>query len=197
MKGGQPASERRLGAENSKTREALLEAAEQVMREEGYAAVTSRRVAEYAGLKPQLVHYYFRNMDELFLALLQRLSDAFLIHFARALASEKPLRALWEINSDPDTAALTIEFLALANHRKAIGTEFVKLNRRMRGMQVEVFKQVLQKAGLDPEEYPPETLAVALESIARGIAIESSVGITLSHADTHALVERYLAKFES
>ncbi len=175
----------------------LLEAAEQVMREEGYAAVTSRRVAERAGLKPQLVHYYFRTMDELFLALLQRLSDAYLIQFARALASEKPLRALWEISSHPATAALTTEFLALANHRKAIGAEFVKLNRRMRNMQVEVFRQVLQKAGCDLEEYPPETLAVMLESIARGIAIESAVGITLSHARTHALIERYLAKFEA
>lgn len=197
MKSGQPVSERRLGAESAKNREALLEAAEQVMREEGYAAVTSRRVAERAGLKPQLVHYYFRNMDELFLALLQRLADAHFLEFARAVASEKPLRALWEINSDPETAAMTTEFLALANHRKEIGAEFVKLNRRMRGMQVEVFKQVLQRAGFDLKEYPPETLAVALESLARGIAIESAYGISLSHAQTHALVERYLRKFES
>lgn len=197
MKGNQSVSERRFGAENSKSREALLEAAEQVMREEGYAAVTSRRIAECAGLKPQLVHYYFRTMDDLFLALLQRLTDAYLIHFARALASEKPLRALWEISSDPDSAALTNEFLALANHRKAIGAEFIKLNRRIRGMQVEVFKQVLLKAGFDLEEYPPETLAVALESLARGIAIERAVGITLSHEKTNALIDRYLAKFES
>ena len=63
-------AERRIGAESSTTRQALLDAAEQVMREEGYAAVTSRRVAQRAGLKPQLVHYYFRTMDELFLALL-------------------------------------------------------------------------------------------------------------------------------
>ena len=47
-RGIQSVSERRLGTESSKTRQALLEAAEQVMREEGYAAVTSRRVAERA-----------------------------------------------------------------------------------------------------------------------------------------------------
>ena len=60
---------RRFGLENSKTRTHLLDAAEQLMREEGYAAVTSRRVAAKAGLKPQLVHYYFRTMDDLFIAL--------------------------------------------------------------------------------------------------------------------------------
>ncbi len=37
----------------------LLDAAEQLMAEEGYAAVTSRRVAEKAALKPQLVPHCF------------------------------------------------------------------------------------------------------------------------------------------
>src|SRR5512139_3049424 len=128
-------SGRRIGAESSKTRQALLEAAEQVMREEGYAAVSSRRIAERAGLKPQLVHYYFRTMDELFLALLHRLTDAYLIQFARTLASDKPLRGLWDISSSLETAALTTEFLALANHRKEIGAEIIRVNRRMRTMQ--------------------------------------------------------------
>ena len=165
------------------------------MREEGYAAVTSRRVAQRAGLKPQLVHYYFRTMDELFLALLHRLTDAFLVQFARTLASARPLRGLWEMSSSPETAALTTEFLALANHRKDIGAEIIRLNRRMRTMQV--VRQVLQAARVDLEEYPPEALAGVLESIARGIALESALGITRSHASMRALVERYLSKFES
>ena len=59
---------RRIGALTSKTRSSLLNAAESLMRESGYAAVTSRRLAAKAGLKPQLVHYYFRTMDDLFLA---------------------------------------------------------------------------------------------------------------------------------
>ena len=61
-------SPRRIGAEDSKRRAQLLEAAELLLLEEGYAAVTSRRVAAKAGLKPQLVHYYFRTMDDLFVA---------------------------------------------------------------------------------------------------------------------------------
>ncbi|MBV8930828.1 MAG: helix-turn-helix transcriptional regulator, partial [Mycobacteriaceae bacterium] len=55
------ASERRIGAPDAKNRVVLLDAAEQLLLEDGYAAVTSRRVAERAGLKPQLVHYYFRT----------------------------------------------------------------------------------------------------------------------------------------
>lgn len=189
-------SERRIGTENSKTREILLEAAEQLMRAEGYASVTSRKVADKAGLKPQLVHYYFRTMDDLFLALFERLTDVFFVQFARALASDKPLRALWAISSNPDGAALMTEFLALANHRKAISAEIVRMNRRMRGMQAEVFKQVLIQAGFDLDKFPPEALAVVLESIARGLAMESALGISRSHESTKQFIEGYLSMFE-
>ena len=68
-------SARRIGAPDAKNRGVLLDAAEQLMLEEGYAAVTSRRVAEKAALKPQLVHYYFRTMDELFLAAFRRRAE--------------------------------------------------------------------------------------------------------------------------
>src|SRR3546814_5823567 len=66
------ASERRIGSEDSETRSALLDAAQKLMLEEGYPGVTSRRVAATAGLKPQPLHYYFRTMDDLYLALFRR-----------------------------------------------------------------------------------------------------------------------------
>ena len=44
------ASARRIGAPDAKNRMALVDAAEQLMIDEGYAAVTSRRVAEKIGM---------------------------------------------------------------------------------------------------------------------------------------------------
>ena len=49
------ATKRRIGAENSETRALIIEATELVIREEGYAAASTRRVALRAGLKPSLV----------------------------------------------------------------------------------------------------------------------------------------------
>ena len=66
------ASERRIGSEESATRERLLDAAEELLRTQGHSAVTVRRVAEQARLKRQLVHYYFRSMEELFVEVLRR-----------------------------------------------------------------------------------------------------------------------------
>ncbi|HUA95206.1 MAG TPA: TetR family transcriptional regulator, partial [Acidimicrobiales bacterium] len=94
-------SNRRIGAEDSKSRQALLDATEQIMLEEGYAAVSSRRVAQRAGLKPQLVHYYFLTMEDLFLAAFRRRAEVGLEYLDRVLDTERPLRALWDFGYDP------------------------------------------------------------------------------------------------
>src|SRR5271165_5134390 len=90
-------SARRIGAPDAKNRGVLLDAAEQLMLEEGYAAVTSRRVAEKAALKPQLVHYYFRTMDDLFLAAFRRRAEEGLEVQAQVLQARQPLWALWTV----------------------------------------------------------------------------------------------------
>src|SRR5204862_323990 len=130
-------SPRRIGAEDSKTRAQLLDAAEHLMIEEGYAAVTSRRVAAKAGLKPQLVHYYFRTMDDLFVALVRRGAEQNLKRQARALASPQPLRALWAFSTDPAGTAFIMEISALANHRKEIRAEWAAYAEQFRQLQNE------------------------------------------------------------
>ncbi|MFI5045057.1 MAG: TetR family transcriptional regulator, partial [Acidimicrobiales bacterium] len=111
------ASARRIGAKDSKTRAQLLDAAEALLLDEGYAAVTSRRVATKAGLKPQLVHYYFRTMDDLYLEVFRRRADEDLPRFERAIAADGSLRNLWRLNTDARRARFSTEFVALAHHR--------------------------------------------------------------------------------
>ena len=65
-------AKRRIGAESSETRALIIEATEAVIREEGYAAASTRRVALRAGLKPSLVHYYFPTTDDLLLAVFEQ-----------------------------------------------------------------------------------------------------------------------------
>lgn len=190
------AETRRIGAEDSKTRAALLDAAGKLMLEEGYAAVTSRRVAAKAGLKPQLVHYYFRTMDDLFLALFRSGAERNLERQAQALASPQPLRALWEFISDPAWTAFLVEFTALANHRKAIKAEIAAYAERFRRLQVDALASVLEKYGVDPEEFPPTAVLVLVSAISRLLAMEEGLGLTVGHAETRALVERYLTRFE-
>ncbi len=190
-------SPRRIGAEGSQTRAALLDAAERLMLDEGYAAVTSRRVAAEAGLKPQLVHYYFRTMDDLFLALFRRRSELGLAVQAEALASEQPLWALWDLSRDPRGTALTMEFVALANHRKAIRAEIAASAERFRAGQLAGLTPVLERYGVGPDRCPPLVFTVLLSSISRFLVLEDeALGMTTGHADTVAFVEDILRLLE-
>jgi AcrR family transcriptional regulator len=187
---------RRIGAEDSATRAALLDAAQALMLEDGYAAVTSRRVAAKAGLKPQLVHYYFRAMDDLFLALVRRGAEQNLERHARALESPQPLRALWEFSSDPAGATLTMEFSALANHRKAIRAELAAYAEQFRQLEADTLATALERGDVDTNDLPPEALAVLMTSVSRIMVLEEALGMTAGHAEMRDLVERFLARYE-
>ena len=67
------------------------------MLEEGYAAVSSRRVASEAGVNVALVYYYFETMDDLFIALFRRGAERSLERQAEVLASPQPLWGLWDL----------------------------------------------------------------------------------------------------
>jgi len=188
---------RRIGAETSKTRGLLLDAAERLMLEEGYAAVTSRRIAARAGLKPQLVHYYFRTMDDLFLALFRRRADQGLERQARAADSAQPLWSLWDLSRDPRGTALTMEFTALANHRKAIQAELSASAERYRAGLLEAFRSVLTRYEIDQAEYPPIVCAVLLTSISTFLVIEEAMlGMSTGHAETVVFVEDVIRRLE-
>jgi AcrR family transcriptional regulator len=195
-KSAESAPARRIGTEASKTRAALLDAARRLMLEEGYAAVTSRRVAAKAGLKPQLVHYYFRTMDDLFLALFRLGAEQNLQRHAQVLASPRPLRALWEFSCDATGMALTFEFAALANHKKAIRTELVAYAETFRSLQLEVVSAALERAGVDPALYPPEAVLMVLAGVGQFVSMEVNLGITTGHDQTRAAVERLLGRLE-
>jgi AcrR family transcriptional regulator len=187
---------RRIGAADSKTRAQLLDAAEQLLLDEGYAAVTSRRVGAKAGLKPQLVHYYFRTMDDLFLEVFRRRADESLTHFERSVATDHSLRMLWRLNTDPRGAAFMSEFVALANHRKSIRTEIARYAERSRAAQLEALSAALQADGIPPEQFPPIVALLLMTGLSQVLALERGLGVTAGHDATNAFVQRAIDRLE-
>jgi AcrR family transcriptional regulator len=191
------ATERRIGTERSKTRALLLDAAEHLMLEEGYAAVTSRRVAAEAGVTPALVHYYFRTMDDLFLAVYRRRAQQGFERQEQALASRQPLWALWEFSRDPRGTALSMEFVALANHRPVIRAEIAASAQLVRDRELRAFADVLSGYGIDAERLPPVVVAMFMSSVSRFLVIEAeTLGLHTGHEETVAFVEELLRRFE-
>lgn len=189
-------STRRIGAKDSKTRARLLDAAEALLLEEGYAAVTSRRVAARAELKPQLVHYYFRTMDDLFIEVFRRRAEQDLPRFEEAIAEDGSLRNLWRLNADPRGARFTIEFMALANHRKAIRAEIARYAERFRAAQLEAVTRALTARGVDEDRLPPIAALLLMTGLSQVIALEGAIGVTDGHEATLAYVERAICDLD-
>jgi AcrR family transcriptional regulator len=187
---------RRIGAEDSKTRAQLLDAAEALLREEGYAAVTSRRVAAEAGLKPQLVHYYFRTMDDLYLEVFRRGAEANLVAFEAAIAADGSLRNLWKLNADASAAAFTIEFVALGNHRKAIRAEIARYADRFRAAQMEAVTAALADLGIPKSELPPAVALLLMTGLSQVLALEESLGVSAGHDATRKFVAKTINGLE-
>jgi AcrR family transcriptional regulator len=189
-------SPRRIGAESSQTRAQLLDAAELLMLEEGYAAVTSRRVAAKAGLKPQLVHYYFRTMDDLFLEVFRRRAEDNMARIEAAIAVDGSLNALWQLNADPRGARFNIEFVALANHRKEIRTEIARYAEQFRAAQLQALTTAMASLGISEEEFPPIVALLIMTGLSQVLALEDALGVTAGHDTTRAFVERAIAALD-
>lgn len=176
----------------------LVDAAEQLLFEQGYAAVTSRRVGARAGLKPQLVHYYFRSMDDLFLEVFRRRADENLARFERAIAAHPhaSVRTLWELNADPRGASFIIEFAALANHRKTIRTEIATYAERFRAMQLEALTDALEEEGVSAEQMPPIVALLLMTGLSQILSIERELGVTAGHEETLAFVRRAVEQLD-
>lgn len=187
---------RRAAAEESDARTALLDAAEAIMLEDGYAAVTTRRIARKAGLNSALVFYYFDTMDGLFIALFRRGAQETHESWARVLASAQPLWGVWDMLRDESHTARTMEFIALANHRKAIRTEIATAAERFHHMQRKTLARALKGYGVDPEAWPASSVIVMLTGIARYLLIEQAFDVHLGHAETVALVEEHIRRLE-
>jgi AcrR family transcriptional regulator len=165
------------------------------MRESGYAAVTSRRVAAKAGLKPQLVHYYFRTMDDLFLELYRQLATGLIERQKTILNSNKPLRELWKLTADARGVLLN-EFVALANHRKVIRKEIAEFGDRFRRGQIEIMAHILANNAVKGFPWTPTFAAVLLNSLARGLTVENEIGMSEGHAEALTIIKHYIEEFD-
>jgi AcrR family transcriptional regulator len=176
-------------------RQRLIEATAKVMRDDGYAAATSRRVATEAGVKQALVYYYFPTMDDLFVEVLRSGAEVALDRMRSALTDDDPLRVLWEINSDSRLTGLNTEFMALANHRKVIRTELKAFAERVRDIETAAVTVALRARGIDINDYPPVAVSMLVAQTARSLCNESAVGVTLGHDEMRSLIDKQLDHF--
>jgi AcrR family transcriptional regulator len=185
----------RAGKRDTGMRDKILDATAEIMLKEGYAAATSRRVADRVGVQRALLYYYFPTMDDLYLAVLRRGTAVTLDNQRKALTSNRPLHALWDLTADPRGAGLLMEFMALGNHRKEIRAELAAGAEKFREAQIAALTVILPDH-TDRTTAPPEVVSVLIAAIGRLIVLESAMGITTGHDKTLQLVSDCIQRYE-
>jgi AcrR family transcriptional regulator len=165
------------------------------MIEEGYAAVTSRRIAGKAGL-PNVIHYYFETMDDLFIELFRRGAARSLARQEEVLVSSQPLWAFWELLLDRSNSDLNTEFIALANHRKAIRSEIAESSRTFRSGQLAALVGVIETTESSGAGRSAAAVVLLLSAVSRFLATENAFDLDIGHDEVTEFVERCIREIE-
>ena len=183
---------RRLGAESSEVRARLIETAAQILRSEGAAAITARRIADAVGLKRQIVHYYFGTIEELIVAMLLRDEESTRQHYEQALQGEEPLQMIRGVGID--ASVRVHEFAALAFRHESIRVEYARSIEEFRRMFVDALTRHLASRGLT-SNVPVVVVATMVQMMAQAVASESMLGVSEGHAEINAYLDRWLDAF--
>lgn len=184
------------GSRRTHKLQSILAATERLLLDEGYAAVTFRRVATAAGVAPGLVQYYFPSLDDLFRAVLRHSTDRLITDLVAATGAKYPLRAVWAYAGDRRGSSLLMEFLALANHRPQVRTIIGEGGERVRRALLEAVTTRWKSDGRDHRGVPAAAALFLLTWIPRMVFLEETLGTQTGHAETIELVERFLDDVE-
>jgi AcrR family transcriptional regulator len=192
---------RRRPAEVSEGRQeavqALLDAAERLLVEQGYGAITTRKLAERAGVNAGLVHYYFGSMEEVMAQVLERFT-AGLIERQRAMyASDRPFiekwRTAWSFQEEDLTSGYSkiwLELQAMAWNRSELRARVQHVNDEWRRVLTEAFIPALPEYGFDA--LSPAAAVCLVMTMAQGYALERLSDIDEGHAALLSEIEAWM-----
>lgn len=187
-------SSRRRAPAGSEMHTRLIEAAEDIICEQGHGALTSRTLAERLSLKRQILHYYFESMDELLVEVVRHRHRQSLAAFEEIALSEDPLRAIWQLSNDPRLAILSLELAALAARRPKVRDEVRRSAEIVRAVQTRILADHLTARGVVPA-VDPEIATIVISAISQTMVQEDLIGIGAGHEKVRGTVERALAEF--
>ena len=182
------------GSDDLDTEARIFDAALRVFARKGRDGARLQEIADEAGIHRPLLHYYFRTMADLFLAVFRRRAEEGSAVLTTALQSPQPLWALWRFSTAPEATRLTMEFMGLANHRKALRSEIAYHVERFRDEQSKAIADALRRRGIDASDVPPVVWTVFATGVSQ--AMVPALGMDTGHAETFEFCEQWLRGLE-
>lgn len=184
-----------MGAPGSASWNAILDSCEEILKEEGYGALTSRRIAEHMEIKQRLIYYYFKTMDDLIVRTFRRLAERDLQRLRKTLNSPRPLHELWHFCIHTADARLILEFMALANRIDELRSEVVVFIEESRRIQIAALQEAMT-ADASAGALSPAAVALFASSLGLLLIREAELGVTMGHVEVAAVIGRFLALSE-
>jgi AcrR family transcriptional regulator len=183
--------------------EALMDAAERVLIVSGRDGLTTRRVAQAAGVNQGLVYHHFGSMEELMLAVLERFTGR-LIERQRAMyATPMPFRAKWQkamTYLEQDLTAgypkVWLELQALSWNRPELRARVAEVNETWRQVLRDAFTNAREEYGLTEEQMPIEPVVSLVMTFNQGVELERLSGITTGHDALMGWIDDWLGSLE-
>jgi AcrR family transcriptional regulator len=177
--------------------DALLDAAERLLVDVGYAGITTRRLAEAAGVNHGLVHYYFGSNENLLVRALERFTERLIVRQREMYAADVPFIEKWRtamrylISEDVTYEKIWLELQALAWNNAAIRDRLERVDAEWRAVLTEAFEEPHRELGI---EIPLDALVTLVITFNIGIMVERLGGIETGHAELLDWIDAWLSR---
>ena len=187
-------------AARTSAEDALLDAAERLLAEVGYAGITTRRLAEEAGLNHGLVHYYFGSIENLLVHALERFTTRLITRQGELYAADLPFADKWRtamrylVSEDVSYEKIWLELQALAWNNPDIKARLAQVNAQWRAVLAEAFEEPHRELGIP---LPLEALVSLVMTFNLGMIIERLGGIETGHRELLDWIDQWISRLRN
>jgi AcrR family transcriptional regulator len=180
----------------STAEDALLDAAERLLVDVGYAGMTTRRIAEEAGVNHGLVHYYFGSNENLMVRALERFTDRLIARQRELYASDLPFLEKWRtamrylMSEDVTYEKVWLELQALAWNHLELRERLARVNDEWREVLTEAFAEPHRELGID---MPLDAMVSLVMTFNIGMIVERLGDIETGHEELLEWIDRWLS----
>lgn len=184
-------------AARSAAEDALLDAAERLLVDVGYAGITTRKLAEEAGVNHGLVHYYFGSNENVLVRTLERFTERLIERQHELYGSDASFVEKWRtamrylVAEDLAYEKVWLELQALAWNDLDLRQRLARVNAEWRGVLTEAFAEPHRRLGI---AMPLEALVSLVMTFNLGFIVERLGGIETGHAELLDWIDTWLSK---
>jgi AcrR family transcriptional regulator len=181
----------------SAAEDALLDAAERLLVEVGHAGITTRRLAEEAGVNHGLVHYYFGSNEHLLVRALERFTERLISRQRELYASDEPFVEKWRtamrflVSEDVTYEKVWLELQALAWNNADLRGRLARVNAEWRAVLTDAFAEPHRELRIP---MPLDALVSLVITFNLGIIVERLGGIDAGHAELLDWIDGWLSR---